>query len=116
MSSLVNQIERVNNLIIDLNLEDVKMHPNPIIAHKTKLSRDDPFLSPDALTEPLSFALHTPEVKSAQMTFFTKKWLRAGPRATVYFHPTSVKAAVVSMGGMVPGVNTVIKELVYVLR
>lgn len=39
----------------------------------------------------------------------TKKWLRSGPRATIYFHPNSVKAAIVSMGGMVPGVNTVIK-------
>ena len=116
MSSVVNEIERVNNLIVDLNLEDVKLYPNPIVAHKRKLTREDPFMDPEALTPPMSFVLHTTEVKSAQMISFTKKWLRSGPRATIYFHPLSVKAAVVSMGGMVPGVNTVIKELVYTLE
>lgn len=50
------------------------------------------------------------------MISFTKKWLRAGPRSHIYFQPADVKAAIVSMGGMVPGVNVVIKELVHTLE
>lgn len=85
------------------------MHPNPIVAHKRKILKDDPFLSPLALTQPYSFVLHTTEVRIGDIESSRKKWLRAGPRSTIYFHPQSVKAAIVSMGGMVPGVNTVIK-------
>lgn len=92
------------------------MYPNPIIAHKTKKSREDPFMSPDALTLPYSFVLDTTEVRIGDVESARKKWLRAGPRSTIYFHPSSVKAGIVSMGGMVPGVNTVIKELVYTLQ
>lgn len=109
MASLVNEVERVNNLIIDLELDTVQMFENPIVAHKPKLTKDDPFLDPKALVEPLSFVLHTPELRTAQMLSFTKKWLRSGPRANIFFQPSEVKAAIVSMGGMVPGVNTVIK-------
>ena len=37
---------------------------------------------------------------------------RAGPRETVYFDPAHVRAAVVTCGGLCPGLNTVIRELV----
>ncbi|KGN49017.1 ATP-dependent 6-phosphofructokinase 2 [Cucumis sativus] len=37
---------------------------------------------------------------------------RAGPRRKVYFEPESVRAAIVTCGGLCPGMNTVIRELV----
>ena len=37
---------------------------------------------------------------------------RAGPRQRVYFPPGEVKAAIVTCGGLCPGLNTVIRELV----
>ncbi|XP_072981178.1 ATP-dependent 6-phosphofructokinase 2 [Typha angustifolia] len=37
---------------------------------------------------------------------------RAGPRRTVRFDPTAVRAAIVTCGGLCPGMNTVIRELV----
>lgn len=116
MSSAIAEVERVNNLIVELELEDVKMYPNPIIAHKRKLNKDEPFMSPESLTPSYSYVLQTTEVRIGDVESARKKWLRAGPRSTIYFHPASVKAAIVSMGGMVPGVNTVIKELVYALE
>ena len=36
----------------------------------------------------------------------------AGPRETIYFEPQKVKAAVVSCGGLCPGINDVIRALV----
>ncbi|KAJ0965282.1 hypothetical protein J5N97_026420 [Dioscorea zingiberensis] len=37
---------------------------------------------------------------------------RAGPRREIHFDPSSVRAAIVTCGGLCPGMNTVIRELV----
>jgi len=39
-----------------------------------------------------------------------------GPREHVYFAPEEAKAAIVTCGGLCPGLNTVVKELVHCLR
>jgi len=41
---------------------------------------------------------------------------RAGPRERIVFDPKSVKAAIVTCGGLCPGLNTVIRELTECLR
>ncbi|KAL5981362.1 phosphofructokinase beta-subunit [Asimina triloba] len=41
---------------------------------------------------------------------------RAGPRKEIFFHPSQVHAAIVTCGGLCPGMNTVIRELVVGLR
>ncbi len=40
-----------------------------------------------------------------------KRFLRAGPRRHIYFDPKEVKAAIVTCGGLCPGLNVVIREL-----
>lgn len=37
---------------------------------------------------------------------------RAGPRRQIFFQPSSIKAAIVTCGGLCPGLNTVVRELV----
>lgn len=37
---------------------------------------------------------------------------RAGPRRRIFFDPATVRAAIVTCGGLCPGLNTVIRELV----
>ena len=45
------------------------------------------------------------------------KWaMRAGPRERILFQPEKVRAAIVTCGGLCPGLNTVVKELVNCLR
>ncbi|CAA7034355.1 unnamed protein product [Microthlaspi erraticum] len=39
-------------------------------------------------------------------------YLRAGPRRDILYEPSTVKAAIVTCGGLCPGMNTVIRELV----
>lgn len=39
------------------------------------------------------------------------QWLMAGPRKYLYFKPANVKAAIVTCGGLCPGLNVVIREL-----
>ena len=43
-------------------------------------------------------------------------WKAGGPRESVYFSPSDVRAAIVTCGGLCPGLNTVVKELVHCLR
>eukprot|EP00871_Galdieria_phlegrea_P004903 jgi/Galph1/5413/GphlegSOOS_G4064.1 len=41
----------------------------------------------------------------------SREFLRAGPREMISFHPKSVKAAIVTCGGLCPGINSVIREI-----
>lgn len=43
-------------------------------------------------------------------------FLRAGPRYDLHFDPTQVRAAIVTCGGLCPGLNSVIRELVHALH
>ncbi len=41
---------------------------------------------------------------------------RSGPRRQIYFDPTKLKAAVVACGGMCPGMNTLVRSIVFQLH
>lgn len=45
----------------------------------------------------------------------SRAYLRAGPRASLYFRPGEVRAAIVTAGGLCPGLNNVIREVVMTL-
>ncbi|KAJ7297722.1 hypothetical protein O6H91_Y039900 [Diphasiastrum complanatum] len=46
---------------------------------------------------------------------FINQWVcRAGPRARIYFSPDEVKAAIVTCGGLCPGLNDVIRQVIKV--
>ena len=44
------------------------------------------------------------------------KFAKAGPRQYVFFNPRKVRAAIVTCGGLCPGLNVVIRELVMTLH
>lgn len=41
----------------------------------------------------------------------TVRWLRAGPRKYLFFQSEEVKAAIITCGGLYPGVNVAIREI-----
>ena len=43
-------------------------------------------------------------------------YMHAGPRKQIYYRPSEVKAAIVTCGGICPGINTVVRELVFCLK
>jgi len=45
-----------------------------------------------------------------------KRFLRAGPRKHIYHNPEEVNAAIVTCGGLCPGLNNVIRDLVFCLN
>lgn len=44
------------------------------------------------------------------------KFIKGGPREYVFFNPKDVKAAIVTCGGLCPGLNVVIREIVMTLH
>jgi 6-phosphofructokinase 1 len=42
--------------------------------------------------------------------------MRAGPRNTQFFDPKKVRADIVCLGKLCPGINTIIRELVFMLK
>uniref|UniRef100_A0A7S3JRG8 Phosphofructokinase domain-containing protein n=1 Tax=Aureoumbra lagunensis TaxID=44058 RepID=A0A7S3JRG8_9STRA len=44
-----------------------------------------------------------------------KAYVRAGPRAELFFNPKKARVAIVSCGGLCPGMNSIIKNLVTIL-
>lgn len=81
-------------------VSDVQSYPSPLVVNK-KVSRPVP---PDELILP-GFP------SRSQQTEFIR-YVRAGPRKKVYFKSDEVKAAIISCGGLCPGINTVVRELV----
>ncbi|XP_022740459.1 ATP-dependent 6-phosphofructokinase 5, chloroplastic [Durio zibethinus] len=48
---------------------------------------------------------------------WVEQWVhRAGPREKIYFKPEEVKAAIVTCGGLCPGLNDVIRQIVITLQ
>lgn len=42
---------------------------------------------------------------------YSKAYIRAGPRDELHFHPDKVNAAIVTCGGLCPGLNNVVREI-----
>ena len=42
--------------------------------------------------------------------------MRAGPRGSEFFNPDEVRADIVCLGGICPGMNTVIREITIMLK
>ncbi|KAF0915417.1 hypothetical protein E2562_036112, partial [Oryza meyeriana var. granulata] len=48
---------------------------------------------------------------------WVEHWIhRAGPRKEIYYEPEEVKAAIVTCGGLCPGLNDVIRQIVFTLE
>jgi len=55
-------------------------------------------------------------VRTAKQKKLSRAYLRAGPRASLFFAPARVKAAIVTCGGLCPGLNNVVREIVLCLH
>jgi 6-phosphofructokinase 1 len=51
-------------------------------------------------------------VRKFNTSGMTDAFVRAGPRSVTHFDPSKVKAAIVTCGGLCPGLNNVVRELV----
>lgn len=55
-------------------------------------------------------------LKEAAEAVTLRAYMRAGPRAMLHFEPSETRAAIVTCGGLCPGMNSIIKNLVVTLK
>lgn len=60
-------------------------------------------------------AVYLDVVRTAHMVSLSRAFVRAGPRERLHFNPSQVSAAIVTCGGLSPGLNNVIRELTHTL-
>jgi hypothetical protein len=116
MTRIVCPFVKVNNLIVDLQIHNPPTYPCPLVAHHTKQHREEPFLMPEALVRPGEFVIQNCVFRAGQNIETEKKFMRAGPRASQYFDPSQVRADIVCLGKVCPGINNIIRELVILLK
>eukprot|EP01048_Picozoa_sp_COSAG05_P013699 COSAG05_NODE_1480_length_4767_cov_2.424379_6_plen_155_part_01 len=58
----------------------------------------------------------TDVVRSAKTPNTSKAFMRGGPRESLYFEASKVTAAIVTCGGLCPGLNDVVRALTVTLR
>ena len=86
---------------------DDSEHDKPINSHASNLEYNS-LVAEDELV--LVDTVRKPGMQSLSRAFH-----RAGPRKLLHFDPTTVNAAIVTCGGLCPGLNNVIRELVHSL-
>ncbi len=70
------------------------------------------FLPKDAFMQDDAFVIATRNQSSMKEVLHSLKFLKAGAREYVFFNPKDIKAAIVTCGGLCPGLNVVIREIV----
>jgi 6-phosphofructokinase 1 len=70
------------------------------------------FLPKDAFLSDDAFVIASRNQSSMKEVLHSLKFLKAGAREYVFFNPKGVKAAIVTCGGLCPGLNVVIREIV----
>ncbi|XP_065871836.1 ATP-dependent 6-phosphofructokinase 4, chloroplastic isoform X2 [Euphorbia lathyris] len=85
-------------------LPDLPSYPNPVqLSQAYAVVRQTFVASEDVVAEKIVVQKDSPR---------GVHFRRAGPREKVYFTPEEVRACVVTCGGLCPGINTVIREIV----
>ena len=57
MTKIVCPFEKVNNLIVDLEVKDIKTFPCPLVASKNRMHKNEGFLFPEGLVKPGTFVI-----------------------------------------------------------
>ena len=99
MSHMIASVERLGDSRFDSPLFD----PEPVKAGTHDFVRDTQFV-------PLHITIDLNDERPGNVLFE-----RAGPRARIFFNPAETKAAIVTCGGLCPGLNNVIRSLVLTL-
>jgi 6-phosphofructokinase 1 len=87
---------------------DYKGSPNPMVAPSG-------FVPRESCIPRGAFTLGDRQYRTVDELMHAERFKKAGPKEQLYFDPSEVRAAVVTCGGLCPGENVVIRELVMML-
>jgi 6-phosphofructokinase 1 len=95
---------------VDVERLGEPLYPSPLIARQPDSLHPNTFIR-DTQYVPLHITMDLQEERAGNILFE-----RAGPRERVCFRPEDTRAAIVTCGGVCPGLNNVIRSVVMCLR
>lgn len=108
----------VPNHLLDVGTYDIY---NPPVMYESPLLGDNAqkgilggtgFIPLDSFMPDDAFVIASKDHKTIKDIATSIKFIKGGPRKDIFFNPDEVKVAIVTCGGLCPGLNVVIRELV----
>lgn len=99
----------------DLDIgEELVMYESPLIGdnYKKHISDGSKFIPLESFMPDEAFVIASKEHRNIKDIVTSIKFIKAGPRKDIFFNPDDVKACIVTCGGLCPGLNVVIREVV----
>ncbi len=107
-----NRVVQVDSFLKDTDSKEI---PNPMVVAGNQQALPGRFLTLKSCIPTGAFTIGDRQYKSQEELLAATRYKRAGPKAHLYYDPDKVKAAIVTCGGICPGENVVIRELVLML-
>ncbi len=107
-----NRVVEVENFMKDVSDQEI---PNPLVVPESQKIRSGSFLTYKSCIPTGAFTLEGRQYRSEKELLEATRYKKAGPKAHLHYDPNKVKAAIVTCGGICPGTNAVIRELVMIL-
>ena len=100
---------------IDLDFgENIVFYENPLIGDNDikSIHEGARYMPLDSFLPDEAFVIASKQHLTLKDIATSNKFLKAGPRKDIFFNPSEVKACIVTCGGLCPGLNVVIREIV----
>lgn len=104
---------KVPHLVLELGFRNIPSIKSPLLSdsrEKCELGGQG-FIPEKSFIYRGSFVLSKNSYRQSEDLINPTSWLLAGPRKYLHFKSSEVKAAIVTCGGLCPGLNVVIREL-----
>jgi 6-phosphofructokinase 1 len=90
------------------------MYESPLVGDNAEkgIMGGSKFLPIDSFMPDDAFVIASKDHSSIKDIATSIKFLKGGPRKDIFFNPDDVKVAIVTCGGLCPGLNVVIREIV----
>lgn len=118
MLATAKPIIDIPNHLLDVGTYDIynppAMYESPLLgdnAQKGHLTGTG-FIPLDSFMPDDAFVIASKDHKTIKDVATSIKFIKGGPRKDIFFNPDEVKVAIVTCGGLCPGLNVVIREIV----
>ena len=109
---LIKHVPHISNEVENSKLDSVQKSPLLGNSQLRSICGGDGYMPEDSFTYPLSYTILESSFNSLSFNHGPHEFfLRGGPRKHIYFKPEDTKVAIVTCGGLCPGLNTIIREI-----
>jgi len=112
-ADITNHVYQVESFLKDDSNID---NPNPMVVADPNKIKSGRFLTYKSCIPSGAFTIEGRQYRSEKELLEAPRYKKAGPKTHLYYDPSKVKAAIVTCGGVCPGENAVIREVVMMLH